>query len=99
MKLAEWATKDGAKSELVGKKQIILIRSLDFRIMAVDLTSTSQGRNTPGEYGHIFDKDPQAKAQMVEELRDLTGYKSKPVRRVFIPKTNDKLRPLGIPTI
>ncbi len=44
-------------------------------------------------------KTPQKRGQMVDDLMNNQDWKPKPVRRVYIPKSNGKQRPLGIPTI
>jgi group II intron reverse transcriptase/maturase len=60
--------------------------------------ATNGGSMTPGVDGKTFDG---ASIERFDELasRVLEGsYKPTPVRRVYIPKANGKLRPLGIPT-
>ena len=65
----------------------------------------NRGSHTPGVDGvtkrHI-DNRCQGRDRLVQELREelLTeAYRPQPVKRVYIPKTNGKWRPLGIATI
>src|SRR5438093_229901 len=71
---------------------------------ALNVILSNKGARTPGIDG-ITKKalaSDQARAALVQELRDdlRTGrFRPLPVRRVFIPKANGKLRPLGILTL
>ena len=55
------------------------------------------GKRTPGTDGQLWRKGPE-KLQGTLALK-LKGYEPKPFRRIYIPKSNGKKRPLGIPTI
>lgn len=96
----------GFYSNELFKKQIILFNSLFFRIVAIDKLSKSSGSKTPG----VDDlkligskKDKKQLLELVESTRLLVKnphtYKASPVKRVWIKKTNNKLKPLGITTI
>lgn len=90
------AFREGKKSK-VKSLQHILTRSLAAKVLAVRRVTTNQGKNTPG-VDRVLWKTPEEKSRAVLSLRR-RGYNPLPLRRVFIPKKNGKLRGLGIPTM
>src|SRR3954454_8960475 len=87
---------DGAR---VKNLQKLLVRSRSAKLLAIrQVTQRHAGRNTPGIDGVVC-RTPEDRVTLLESGLDLTGYKPKPVRRVYIPKANGKKRPLGIPTV
>jgi RNA-directed DNA polymerase len=77
--------------------QRLLIRSLSGKALAVKRVTENQGKWTPGVDGETW-STPDAKSRAVLSL-NRRGYQPRPLRRVYIPKRNGKLRPLGIPTM
>ena len=77
--------------------QWILTHSFSGRALAVKRVTENQGKKTPGVDKVVWDT-PELKAEAVMSLKR-RGYKPQPLRRVFIPKANGKMRPLGIPTM
>lgn len=70
-------------------------------ILAFRNIKTNTGGKTAGVDGltiqYLKDLSTEELVNLVNEK--LRNYKAKPVRRVYIPKANGKLRPLGIPCI
>ena len=58
----------------------------------------NQGAMTPGASGETADGMSEAKIDEIIEAMRHERYRFAPVRRVFIPKKNGKLRPLGLPS-
>ncbi len=77
--------------------QRLLTTSRSGKLVAVRRVTENQGRKTPGVDGASWDT-PEKKMAAVGTLRG-RGYRPLPLRRIYIPKSNGKLRPLGIPTM
>ncbi|SLM28487.1 RNA-directed DNA polymerase (fragment) [Desulfamplus magnetovallimortis] len=90
------AFKEG-KHRLVRALQYILTCSLGGRALAVRRITENKGKRTAGIDGELWNT-PKQKTEAVQELRK-KGYKVNPLRRIYIPKSNGKRRPLGIPTM
>src|SRR5262245_22856750 len=72
--------------------QKLLLRSHSNILMSVRrVTQVNAGKNTPG-VDKLVVKTPQARGQLVDQLSTFQPWQSKPVRRVYIPKSNGKLR-------
>lgn len=90
------ATKAGRWGK-VKALQRLLTHSYSGKVLAVSRVTGNAGNKTAGVDGVIWNT-PQKKAQAVHELRR-RGYQPQPLRRIYIPKSNGKMRPLSIPTM
>jgi retron-type reverse transcriptase len=78
--------------------QKLLVRSTSAKRLAVRrVAQQNAGRNTPGIDGVVCGT-PESRMRLANDL-SLKDYHPQPVRRVYIPKTDGRRRPLGIPTI
>lgn len=59
---------------------------------------SNQGAMTPGAGGETADGMSEDKIDQIIELMRHERYRFAPARRVYIPKKNGKLRPLGLPS-
>ena len=88
--------KDGKPRE-VKRLSRLLVRSFSGRALAVRRVTENTGKRTPGVDNELW-STPQLKWDAIDSLTR-SGYRAKPLRRVYIPKANGKRRPLGIPTM
>jgi RNA-directed DNA polymerase len=90
------ATQEGRWGK-VRSLQRLLTRSFSGKALAVKRVTENQGKHTPGVDGVIWDT-PKKKMHAVHQLNP-RGYRPQPLRRVYIPKNKDRLRPLSIPVM
>ena len=75
-----------------------LNHSFSARALAVRRVTENQGKRTAGVDRQLWDS-PALKRAAIGRLKQQRGYRAKPLRRAYIPKSNGKERPLGIPTM
>lgn len=90
------AEKEG-KGHKVKALQHLLTHSFSGKAIAVRRVTENQGKNTPG-VDKVTWSSPKSKRMAVRSLKR-RGYRPQPLRRVYIPKLNGTMRPLGIPTM
>ena len=77
--------------------QHLLTRSRSGKLLAVKRVTENRGKRTAGVDGKIW-STPMSKMKATQSLTH-RGYQPLPLRRVHIPKSNGKKRPLGSPSM
>ncbi len=74
--------------------QHLLTHSFSGKALAVKRVTENHGKRTAGVDQELWNT-PEKKARAINTLKR-RGYQPQPLRRIYIPKSNGKTRPLGI---
>src|SRR5437763_9750023 len=92
------ATQEGNLKKVRSLQKLMLKSYSNPMVSVRRVAQINAGKHTPG-IDKLVLKTPAARGKMVDALAHYSLWKAKPARRVYIPKTGNKLRPLGIPVV
>lgn len=92
------ATTEGDLKKVRSLQKLMLRSRANALVSVRRVSQQNAGKRTPG-VDKLTLKTPTARGEMADRLTTNQPWKAKPVRRVYIPKANGKIRPLGIPVI
>lgn len=92
------ATQEGNLKKVRSLQKLMLRSKANREVSVRKVTQENKGKKTAG-IDKVVVKTAKAREKLVEDLASHKPWQAKPVKRIYIPKTKHKYRPLGLPVI